>query len=122
MTLTFGQTLRAQRHKLGKELKEIASTTGISQAQLGRIELGRTGKPRPDTLKLIAPAYELSWESLMFLAGYRDMAGLIKNLPLFISEAAQILNVEDWEPVRGMVEQLVQDRVSSINALRDGGA
>ena len=111
MTLTFGQTLRKQRGRIGKALKAIAAETGISQSQLSHIELGRVRKPRPDTVKIMAAAYELPSESLMLLAGYGDIPHLMSNLPLFISEAAGVLSVGDWEPLREIVLGLVAAKI-----------
>ncbi|WP_407541748.1 helix-turn-helix transcriptional regulator (plasmid) [Deinococcus radiomollis] len=113
MKVTFGQTLRAQRLKIGKALNRISSETGIHQNQLSRIELGRIRKPRPDTIKLMATAYELPCESLMLLAGYGNVPRLMNNLPLFISEAALVLNPEDWEPIREIVAQMVSAKTAA---------
>ncbi|WP_144527198.1 helix-turn-helix domain-containing protein [Bacillus pumilus] len=71
--------------KLGEYLKKVRGTMsqreaarkiGISNTYLGKIEDGidpRTGKeikPTPDSLKLIAKAYNCDYEELMILAGY----------------------------------------------------
>ncbi|WP_407538846.1 helix-turn-helix transcriptional regulator [Deinococcus radiomollis] len=115
MTLTFGQTLRDQRLKLGKDLKKMSAETGVSISQRGRIERGRANKLRPESIRRLAPAYGISCEALMLLAGYGHMPHLMNNLPLFISEAARTLSPEDWEPLRSAVAQLVAEKTIALN-------
>ena len=114
MSPTFGQTLRSQRHKVGKDLKVIAAETGISQSQLSHMELGRVSRPRPKSLERMALAYDIPYETLMILAGYAPTAPKPSlDLPAFIIEASAILTSEDWELLRGIVGHLVRGRASS---------
>ncbi len=68
--------LKKKRNLLKLSLRNAADKIGISHSYLSNLEKGidpRTGspiKPTPETLKLIADAYELDYDSLMKLAGY----------------------------------------------------
>ena len=112
MTLTFGQTLRAQRLKLGKPIKTIASEIGLGHSQLGQIELGRTKTPRSAILERLAAAYEIPYETLMRLAGYPPKPDSIIKLPEFIRQAGGILSIEDWEPIREIVAHMVSEKTT----------
>ncbi|MGC8229874.1 helix-turn-helix domain-containing protein [Pseudobacillus badius] len=70
----LGELLKSLRGK--ESLRDASKRIGISHTYLDTIEKGydkRSGKPvkpTPDTLKLIAKAYDYSYEELMKIAGY----------------------------------------------------
>ena len=114
MTLTLGQTLRVQRQRLGKPIRTMAPEVGIGYSRLGQIELGRV-RPQPAVLERLAPAYEIPYETLMLLAGYPPKPDSILKLPEFIRQAARVLSIEDWEPLRSAVAQLVAEKTIALN-------
>ncbi|QBK26707.1 helix-turn-helix domain-containing protein [Ureibacillus thermophilus] len=71
---TLGEYLKKLRGK--ESLREASKRIGISHTYLDTIEKGydkRSGKPvkpTPETLKLIADGYHVSYEDLMARAGY----------------------------------------------------
>ncbi|WP_442854480.1 helix-turn-helix domain-containing protein [Aneurinibacillus sp. XH2] len=73
---TLGDYLKKLRGK--ESLRDASKRIGISHTYLDTIEKGfdkRSGKPvkpTPETLKLIAEAYNTSYEELMILAGYLE--------------------------------------------------
>jgi tetratricopeptide (TPR) repeat protein/transcriptional regulator with XRE-family HTH domain len=56
----FGAQVRAHRQRLGLSQEDLADRTGVSVRGIRNLEAGRTGRPRPDTVRLIADAFELA--------------------------------------------------------------
>ncbi|MCA1011381.1 helix-turn-helix domain-containing protein [Halobacillus halophilus] len=82
----FGNYLRELRGK--KSLREVSKGTGISHTYLSTLEKGydpRTKKkrnPAPNTLKLLADYYEVSYNDLLVKAGYleKDFISRLKGM------------------------------------------
>jgi len=55
----FGAQVRAHRQRLGMSQEELAVRTGVSVRGIRNLEAGRTGRPRPGTVRLLADAFEL---------------------------------------------------------------
>jgi len=64
----FGKYLRLLRGK--KSTRQIEMMTGVSKSYLSLIERGERDIPSPEILRKLAPAYKVSYEHLMKLAGY----------------------------------------------------
>jgi transcriptional regulator with XRE-family HTH domain len=56
----FGAQVRTHRQRLGISQEELAARTGVSVRGIRNLEAGRTGRPRPGTVRLLADAFELS--------------------------------------------------------------
>ena len=56
----FGDMVRAHRGRLGITQEELADRSGVSVRGLGEIEAGRSSRPRPTTVRLLADAFGLS--------------------------------------------------------------
>jgi tetratricopeptide (TPR) repeat protein/transcriptional regulator with XRE-family HTH domain len=56
----FGAQVRVHRQRLGMSQEELADRTGVSVRGIRNLEAGRTGRPRPGTVRLLADAFELS--------------------------------------------------------------
>jgi tetratricopeptide (TPR) repeat protein/DNA-binding XRE family transcriptional regulator len=56
----FGAQVRAHRQRLGMTQEELAGRTGVSVRGIRNLEAGRTGRPRPGTVRLLADAFELA--------------------------------------------------------------
>lgn len=73
---TLAQMLTAKRKKDGASLREAAEKIGISHGYLDKLEKGvdkRTGvknNPTPETLGMIAKAYEWDYNYLLQICGY----------------------------------------------------
>jgi tetratricopeptide (TPR) repeat protein/transcriptional regulator with XRE-family HTH domain len=56
----FGAQVRALRQQSGMSQEELAARTGVSVRGIRNLEAGRTGRPRPGTVRLLADAFELA--------------------------------------------------------------
>src|SRR5215475_9928190 len=56
----FSAQVRALRQRLGMSQEELAARTGVSVRGIRNLEAGRTGRPRPGTVRLLADAFELA--------------------------------------------------------------
>jgi tetratricopeptide (TPR) repeat protein/transcriptional regulator with XRE-family HTH domain len=52
--------VRAHRQRLGLTQEELAQAAGLGVRSIRKIEAGRTGSPRPVTVRLLADAFELT--------------------------------------------------------------
>ena len=76
--MLFGEYLKSLREKHRMSLRDAERLTGVSNAYLGQIELGKRPPPHPNILKKLAPLYGVSVYELMAAAGYLDEAQSIK--------------------------------------------
>ena len=56
----FGAQVLAHRQRLGMTQEELAGRTGVSVRGIRNLEAGRTGRPRPGTVRLLADAFGLA--------------------------------------------------------------
>jgi transcriptional regulator with XRE-family HTH domain len=75
----FGSYIRKIREAKGLTLNQVALYSEISAAQLSRIENGKRGVPKPNTIKQIAEALKVEYEDLMEKAGYLE--NKVEELP-----------------------------------------
>lgn len=68
----FGDTVRRLREERGLSLRQMQAATGVSNAYLSQIELGRVGPPSPKIIERIAEALEYPYVELMSSAGYLE--------------------------------------------------
>lgn len=68
----FGSFIRALRKKKGFTVNQLALYSGVSSAQISRIENGLRGVPKPETIKKLSEALGHPYEDLMQAAGYID--------------------------------------------------
>jgi transcriptional regulator with XRE-family HTH domain len=66
----FGMYLKAAREKKGISGNQLAVLSGISNAQISRIENGLRGIPKPETIRKLAEALDISYEYMMEKAGH----------------------------------------------------
>ncbi|WP_275999315.1 helix-turn-helix domain-containing protein [Aneurinibacillus migulanus] len=66
----FGQFLRNLRNKKDMTVNQLAMYSGVSAAAISRIENGKRGVPKPETIRKIAEALKVPYEELMEAAGY----------------------------------------------------
>lgn len=55
----LGALLRQRREQLGLTQEWVADAVGVSQVSIGKIELGKTKSPRPQTLQRLAEVLHL---------------------------------------------------------------
>lgn len=70
--MTFGDTLKKLRESRSMSVNQLALYSGISAAQISRIETNKRSNPKPETIKKIASALRYSYEDLLAKAGYID--------------------------------------------------
>lgn len=71
-TKHFGSYIRALREKKGFTVNQLALYSGVSSAQISRIENGLRGVPKPETIKKLSDALGHPYDDLMQAAGYID--------------------------------------------------
>lgn len=105
--MNFGEFLKKVREDKSISQRLLAEKSGISNAEISRIETGNRQNPSPDVLRQLAPVLEVPYEVLMEKAGYindRSMA-MAENREAeekFISIVIPKLVLEGWgvEPLK----------------------
>jgi len=70
----LGPKLAAERAARQWTLREVEQRTGISNAHLSQVELGKIQRPSPRMLRVLAQVYELDLSELFRLGGYDTAA------------------------------------------------
>jgi len=68
----FGQFLRSLRERRHMSLRDVERESGVSNAYIAQLEKGDRPPPRPNTLKKLAKAYNVTVRELLLRAGYLD--------------------------------------------------
>jgi transcriptional regulator with XRE-family HTH domain len=68
----FGQFLRSLRERRHMSLRDVERESGVSNAYIAQLEKGDRPPPRPDMLKKLAKAYNVTVRELLMRAGYLD--------------------------------------------------
>lgn len=68
--MTFGEYLKQLREERSISQRALAEKSGISNAEISRIETGNRQNPSPDVLRQLAQALDIPHEILMEKAGY----------------------------------------------------
>lgn len=68
--MSFGSYIKELRETNKLSQRELAEKSGISNAEISRLESGERKKPSPMSLKVIAPFLGVAYEELMQKAGY----------------------------------------------------
>lgn len=68
--MTLQEFIKKLRKEQGLSQRELAEKSGISSAEISRIETGDRKKVSPDVLREIAPVLKVSYAELMDKAGY----------------------------------------------------
>ena len=69
---SFGQFLKSLRKRQHMSLRDVERESGVSNAYLSQLESGDRPPPRPDMLKKLARAYNVTVRELLMRAGYLD--------------------------------------------------
>lgn len=80
----FADLVRAHRQRLGLSQEELAGKAGLSVRSIRNLEAGRTGSPRPVTVRLLADAFGLAGaerDAFLNTAGRRAAASALDTLP-----------------------------------------
>jgi transcriptional regulator with XRE-family HTH domain len=76
----FGKVLRELRETRGLSVNQLAMYSGVSSALISKIETGKRGVPKPDTLEKLSKGLKVPYDTLMELAGYLDNPDLRKKI------------------------------------------
>lgn len=68
----LGEYLKHLREQKEYSVNQLALKSGISNAQISRIETGKRKSPKPETLRNLAEALDVPYGDLMTRAGYTD--------------------------------------------------
>lgn len=68
--MTFGEYLKSLRKKAGITQRDLTNASGVSNAEVCRLETGERQKPAPSILKALAEPLNTTYEDLMEKAGY----------------------------------------------------
>ncbi|WP_010498561.1 helix-turn-helix domain-containing protein [Paenibacillus elgii] len=120
MNENFGSFLKRKREERGYTLVQLADASGISIAQLSRLENGLRDTPKPETVKKLAHALEVPLVEMMVLAGYWDQEELLQPIEEDkVKEGSATYNSKDPDPIADSepyqdipIEDLVQYSLS----------
>ena len=70
--MDLGSYLIQVRNERGYSQRDLAEKSGVSPAEISRVESGKRLKPSPSVLRAIADTLVISYPYLMQLAGYMD--------------------------------------------------
>ena len=71
--MDLGSYLIQVRNERGYSQRDLAEKSGVSPAEISRVESGKRLKPSPSVLRAIADTLVISYPYLMQLAGYMDV-------------------------------------------------
>lgn len=77
MNKNFGEVLKEYREKKGFSVNQLAHYSEVSASLISRIENGKRGVPKPETIAKLAKALKVDYDELMVKAGHLDFDSLI---------------------------------------------
>ena len=104
MNSSLGALLKKTRKIWTLTLRDVQKKTGISNAYLSQLENNKIANPFPKILHQLAKLYELSYDTLMSLAGYPSPS---RTKPAFrMQEDLNELTAEEKERVLEYIQFL----------------
>lgn len=110
----FGAYLKNLRKNRGYTLKQLADLSGVSDAQISRIESGIRGVPKLENLKKLAAALDVPADSLL------EKAGLLNRTESVFEDAAMVAGAlnpafyENDQELRNHLEAVVLKRFADM--------
>jgi transcriptional regulator with XRE-family HTH domain len=124
----IGESIQFARETLmpdeGMSMRELSKRSGISTAQISRIESGAVTKPAANTIVALARALEVHPYPLLILAGHIDANEARERLGVLLAEGTRLADawtkqgVEDDHDYLGEWGAILRDRGSSIEDLQ----
>ncbi|WP_440118378.1 helix-turn-helix domain-containing protein [Paenibacillus sp. QZ-Y1] len=91
----LGDLLKNSRLQREWSLRTAGEESGVSHTHIGKLEKGVVPKPAPEQLKKLANAYDLSYNMLMLMAGYKEEVQVPEQ---FIDDMYSVINdVEEYD-------------------------
>ncbi len=107
----FGNHLAKLREAAGyKSQLQFANAVGISSSSISRVEANKQ-QIEPETLKKIAPFLNVSYEELMFKAGYLENTGLTS------SSSSTHPKIERLQKIISAAEELPEEKINQVAEL-----
>lgn len=108
----FGIYLKQLREKKNLTLRNVETQSEVSDSYLSQIETGQRGIPHPNTLKKLAPVYDVSYEHLMREAGYLEDINSDEFLREILPKTYEILqevNYDNDEKIANMIKVFLEE-------------
>lgn len=109
---TLGQFLKSTREKKGLTLRQVESSTGVSNPYLSQLEGDKIKQPSPIWLHKLGELYGVSYATLLSLAGY-PVPGNERNATIHSGLAARI------GPVTSEEEDALVEYLESLRSRRN---
>lgn len=91
--MDFGSYIKNLRDQNALSQRDLAEKSGVSNAEISRLETGERKKPSPMVLKALAPFLGASYEDLMQKAGYiEETTGKGYTKSLYSTENGLLVN------------------------------
>lgn len=114
--MEFGKHLRRLRESRGYSIRQLSMRSGVSFGQISKIENGRRGVPKPETIEKLSNGLGVDYDYLMSLAGYvsNDETAETMELTEFLKKANVLyhgtpLTEEDKKRVEDVLTGLFWD-------------
>jgi transcriptional regulator with XRE-family HTH domain len=108
---TLGEAIATAREGL-MSMRELARRSGISTAQISRIESGAVDAPTPQTLIAIARALDLSPIPLLILAGHIDQHEARQRLLATLAPGTEV-----WESWTKLGHEFDADHIAEMRSV-----
>ncbi|QTB25234.1 helix-turn-helix domain-containing protein [Lysinibacillus sphaericus] len=110
----FGNYIKNIRESKNMTLNQVALYAEISAAQLSRIETGKRGTPKPQTIEKIARALKVDYNELMSIAGYIETDSPVDNLSEEVNSNPK-LNEKDERDIGKRMAKIRDDLIEGIS-------
>jgi len=108
MERNFGQELRRLREKRGLTVNQLGIYSGVSPALISKLENGKRGIPKPETIEKIAKGLKMDYKELMKIAGYIDEEDMNKAIHS-IKEKSQPYDERPYEEIINHIKEHYPD-------------
>jgi len=109
-----GNYIKNIRESKNMTLNQVALYAEISAAQLSRIETGKRGTPKPQTIEKIARALKVDYNELMSIAGYIETDSPVDNLSEEVNSNPK-LNEKDERDIGKRMAKIRDDLIEGIS-------
>ncbi|WP_312505466.1 helix-turn-helix transcriptional regulator [Lysinibacillus sp.] len=110
----FGNYIKNIRESKNMTLNQVALYAEISAAQLSRIETGKRGTPKPQTIERIARALKVDYNELMSIAGYIETDSSIDHLSEEVNSNPK-LTEKDERDIGKRMAKIREDLIEGIS-------
>ncbi|WP_445480430.1 helix-turn-helix domain-containing protein [Lysinibacillus irui] len=111
----FGNYIKNIRESKNMTLNQVALYAEISAAQLSRIETGKRGTPKPQTIERIARALKVDYNELMSIAGYIETDSSIDHLSEEVNSNPKLTEKDE----RDIGKRMAKIRADLIEGISD---